>query len=121
MEQDPHFADSPRQQGQVYFLWGFSELASARPAAAARLISRARQILVSAIQASAAREDYSEALALSVNLEHYLPLPPALHRERGLWLLLLGRRSEALVELRAAQAAMPDDARVQALIEEAQK
>lgn len=121
MEQDPHFADNPRQQGHVYVLWARYEATVSRPAEAARLFNRAQQVYLAAILAAVERQDYAEALALSTHLEHHFTLTPVMRRERGGWLLRLGRRSEARVELQAARAGLPDDARVKLLLEEAQK
>ncbi len=121
MERHPHFADNPRQQGHVYVLWARYEATAERPATAAMLFNRAQQVYLAAIRAAVARQDYSEALALSTHLEHQFTLTPVMHRERGAWLLRLGRQPEALIELQVARAALPDDARVKLLIEEAQK
>jgi hypothetical protein len=121
MEQHPRFADNPRQQGHVYVLWGRSEAVAAHPVVAAELFNRAQQVYLAAIRAAVAEQDYAEALALSTHLEHNFILTPVMRRERGAWLFRLGRPREALVELRLAQQALPDDQRVRALIEEAQR
>jgi len=121
MELHPDFAANPRQQGHVYVLWARSELAAGRPAAAASLLNKAQQVYLAAIQAALARQDYPDALELSLQLDHYFTLTPVMHRERGAWLLHLGRRAEALTELEVARAALPDDARVRSLIQEAQR
>ena len=121
MERHPHFADNPRQQGHVYVLWARYEAAVARPTVAAMLFNRAQQVYLAAIRAAVAQQDYPEALALSTHLEHHFTLTPVMRRERGAWLLRLGRRPEALTELQLARAALPDDARVKLLLEEAQR
>lgn len=119
MEGHPHFADNPRQQGHVYYLWGSAEVVGAHPARAAVLLARAQQVYLAAIRAAVGRADYAEALSLSTHLERNFALTPVMHRERGAWLLRLGRRPEALAELQVARAALPGDARTQALLAEA--
>jgi hypothetical protein len=42
-----------------------------------------------------------------------------MRREKGAWLLQLGRRAEAMVELRQAESGLPDDRRLQTLQAEA--
>ena len=119
MERAPHFADNPRQQGHIYYLWGSAEVVAARPARAAALFDRAQQVYLAAIRAAVGRADYAEALSLSTHLERNFALTPVMHRERGAWLLRLGRRPEALAELQIARAALPEDARTRALQAEA--
>ena len=121
MERHSHFAYSPRQQGHVYILWARYEAAADHPVAAVKLFNRAQQVYFTAIQTAVARQEYSEALALSTHLEHHFTLTPIMRRERGAWLLRLERRPEALVELQLARTALPDDARIKSLLEEAQK
>jgi hypothetical protein len=120
MERQPHFADNPRQQGHVYVLWGRYEASAGHPAEAAGRFNQAQEVYLAAIRAAVARLDYAEALALSTHLGHYFTLTPVLHRERGAWLLRLNRRPEARVELLAAAASLPDDARVRQLLQEVQ-
>jgi hypothetical protein len=121
MAKDPRFSDNPRQQGLVYVLWGRYLAVNKSPARAADMFNRAQGIYLDAIKAAVARQDYYEAWALSTHIERYFTLTPVLHRERGVWFLRLGRRSEALTELQLAQAAMPNDARLQYFLKEAQK
>jgi hypothetical protein len=121
MERHPRFADNPRQQGHIYYLWGSAEVVAGRPARAAELFNRAQQVYLEAIKAAVGREDYGEALALSTHLEHNFALAPVMRRERGAWLLRLGRKAEALGELERARPGLPDDPRLAALREEAQK
>jgi regulator of sirC expression with transglutaminase-like and TPR domain len=85
------------------------------------MFNRANEIYLNAIKAAVARLDYDEALALSTHIGHFFTFTPVMHRERGVWLLRLGRKSEARAELQLAQAALPDDARVKFFIAEAQK
>jgi len=121
MEQDPGFAESPRMQGNVYFKWSAHEAASIHRATAVRLFNEAQQVFFQAIRAAVARGDYAEALALSVQLDYYAPLSPILHRERGAWLLRLGRPADALAELQLARPGLKDDPRLESLLGEAQK
>ncbi len=121
MEQHPRFADNPRQQGHIYYLWGSAEVVAGQPARAAEHFNRAQQVYLEAIKAAVGREDYPEALALSTHLEHNFALAPVMRRERGAWLLRLGRKPEALGELRRAEPGLPGDPRLAALLAEAQK
>lgn len=121
MERHPRFAGNPRQQGHVYYLWGSAEVVAGHPARAAELFNRAQQIYLEAIKGAVGREDYTEALALSTHLEHNFSLTSVMRRERGAWLLRLGRKPEALGELERARLELPDDPRLAALREEALK
>lgn len=120
MERHPHFKDNARQAGHVYVLWARDEAARGHPRRAAELFGRARATYLDAIKAALARPDYDEALSLLTHIEHHLGLTPDLRREKGAWLLHAGRPAEAVPELRAAVAAMPADARAQALLAEAE-
>lgn len=120
MERHSQFAASPRQQGHIYYLWGSAEVVAGHPDRAAELFNRAQQVYLNAIKAAVAREDFHEALALSTHLEHNFALVPVMRRERGAWLLRLGRKPEARKELQRAQPGLPGDARLAALMEEAQ-
>lgn len=112
MERHPHFADNPRQQGHVYVLWGRFEATEGQRERAAELFNTAQSVYLAAIKAAVARNDYSEALALSTHLEHFFTLTPVMRRERGAWLLRLGRTAEARRELDAAAPDLPGDARL---------
>lgn len=121
MEQHPHFADNPRQQGHVYVLWGSYEMTAGRPERAAALFNSAQAAYLAAIKAAVVQLNYREALSLSTHLDHFFTLSPVMHRERGAWLLRLGRKSEARVELNAACPGLPDDPRLASLLEEAKE
>ncbi len=121
MEREPRFADNPRQQGHVYILWGQHLARNDSPERAMEKFQRANEIYHAAIRAAVEREDYAEALALSTHIGHHFNYTPVLHRERGVWLLRLGRKPEASVELQLALAAMPEDARTRFYLAEAQK
>ncbi len=120
MEQHPHFADNPRQQGHIYVLWARYEATVGEQAQAVVYFNSAQRVYLGAIRVAVAHLDYSEALSLSTHLEHFFTLTPVMHRERGAWLLRLSRAPEALAELRTARQAMPDDPRVKSLLEEAE-
>lgn len=121
MVRDSRFADSPRQQGHVYVLWGRHLAARQSAERAAEMFNRAQQIYLEAITVAVGRQDYREAFSLSTHIEHHFGLTPVMHRERGVWLFRLGRRAEALRELQLARVTMPDDARVNFYIQEARK
>lgn len=120
MEQSPGFADNPTQAGYVYFLWGRDAAIAGQPERAAELFARAQEVYVAAIKVAVGRADYDEALRLAGHLEGRFGLTPVMRREKGAWLLRVGRRDEARHELREAQRELPDDARVRQLIDEAQ-
>lgn len=119
MEGHPGFAANPRQQGHIYILWARFEATRHRPARAAELFNRAQDIYLRQIQLALQRADYAEALSYLSHEEHHFGLTPVLRREQGAWLLALGRVDEARAALRQAQAALPDDARVRQLLEQA--
>ena len=120
MEESPHFADNPRQEGHIYVMWGYYEVTAARPARAAILLNKAQRVYISAMAAAVSRQDYSEALSLLTHFEHYFPLSPIMRREKGAWLIQISHYPEALFELRQAQQKMPEDARTNSLIKEAE-
>ncbi len=120
MAVDSRFADNPRQQGLVYVLWSQYLRESNSPARAAEMLNRAQAVYVGAIKAALARGDYPEALSLLSHEEHFIGLTPILRREKGSWLLKVGRPQEALAELQRASAVMPNDARTRELLHEAE-
>ena len=120
MESHPGFTANPRQQGHIYILWARFEATRHRPARAAELFNRAQDIYLRQIQLALQRADYAEALSYLSHEEHHFGLTPVLRREQGAWLLALGRVDEARAALRQAQAALPDDARVRQLLEQAE-
>lgn len=116
MERHPHFSDSPRQQGHIYVLWGRYEATQGHRERAAELFNAAQGVYFSAIKGAVAQANYGEALALSTHLAHFFTLTPVMRRERGAWLVQLGRKAEARAELRAVAPELPGDARVTQLL-----
>lgn len=116
MEQHPNFADNPRQQGHIYVLWGRFEATEGQRQRAAELFNAAQGIYLAAIKDAVAQENYREALSLSTHLAHFFTLTPVMRRERGAWLLRLGRRAEALEELQAVTPDLPGDGRLAELL-----
>ncbi len=119
MERHPGFSANPRQQGHVYVIWGRFEATRGNPARAAELFNRAQALYLANIRSALQKGDYAEALAFLSHQEHHFGLTPVLRREKGAWLLALGRVREARFELQQAQAALPTDARVGQLLQEA--
>lgn len=119
MERHPGFAANPRQQGHVYVIWGRYEATRGNPARAAELFNRAQALYLEHIRLALQRRDYAEALSFLSHQERHFGLTPVLRREKGAWLLALGRVPEARFELQQAQAALPTDARVRQLLQEA--
>ena len=121
MERAPGFADNPVQAGYIYFLWGRHATISAQPVRAAEMFGRAQAVYRAAMVAAVRRGDYDEALKTISHLEGHFGLTPELRREKAAWLLRVSRPEEALRELRVAGQALPGDARVRALTEEAER
>lgn len=119
MERHPGFAANPRQQGHVYVIWGRFEATRGNPARAAELFNRAQALYLANIRSALQRHDYAEALSFLSHQERHFGLTPVLRREKGAWLLALGRMREARLELQQAQAELPTDLRVRQLLQEA--
>ncbi|MBL9208895.1 MAG: hypothetical protein JNL92_00405 [Opitutaceae bacterium] len=116
LEREPGFGQDPRQQAHVYALWASHEGGEGRADRARELFGRANDVFLAAMRNAVARGDYEEALQLSADFTRYFSLTPSLRRERGAWLLRLGKFAAARTELQAAQAAAPDDPRVAELL-----
>lgn len=116
LEREPGFAQDPRQQAHVYALWASHEGEHGGADRARELFGRANDVFLAAMRGAVAKGDYEEALQLSADFSRYFSLTPSLRRERGTWLMRLGRFADARIELSAAQAAAPDDARVAELL-----
>lgn len=121
MESHPGFTTSPRQQGHIYILWGRHEASAGRMERAAELFNRAQEAYASAIRVAVGRADYEEALSLLTHLERRFALTPIMQREKGAWLLRLGRAGEAMPALEQARARLPEDPRIAALLREAEE
>lgn len=119
MERHPGFAANPRQQGHVYVIWGRFEASRGEPARAAELFNRAQAVYLANIRAALQTQDYTTALSFLSHEERHFGLTPVLRRENGAWLLALGRKQEARVELQRARLELPDDERVRQLLESA--
>lgn len=109
IEQQPAFAWNPRQQAYIYQLWSAWARENDRDDLARRRWDQARRTLQEALIGAAQRGELNEAVELAGQLEQGFGLPPELRREKGRWLLLLGRRAEAARELRRALGDMPGD------------
>ena len=116
LEQEPGFGQDPRQQAHVYALWASHEGEHGRADRARELFGRANDVFLAAMRGAVAKGDYEEALQLSADFSRYFSLTPSLRRERGAWLMRLGRFADARTELKAAQAATPEDPRVAELL-----
>jgi len=120
MAAHPDFESNPRQQGHIYLLWANEETAKGNPTAGTQLLEQAQRTYLKASQRAVARGDYAEAISLSSHLERHFGLTPTLRRERGAWLLRENRIPEAIRELQAAAATLPDDDRLRSLLAEAE-
>jgi hypothetical protein len=119
LERESHFATDPRQQAHVYALWASHAGEAGNRERAQELFTRANDVFLAAMRAAVAQGDYDGALQLSADFTRYFRLTPALRRERGAWLLRLGRFADARTELEVALAAAPDDPRVAELLQAA--
>ncbi len=116
MESHQAFNKNFRQAGHVYVLWGRHAATQSRPADAARHFNRAQEVYLNGIKRALERSDFQEAFDLSTHIEQHFALTPVMRRERGAWLLQLGRVGAARIELGAAQRELPDDTRTRDLL-----
>jgi protein O-mannosyl-transferase len=121
MEQHPAFAENPRQQAHVYILWAHREGAEGHAEAANALFEKSRQVYLAAMRTAVSQQNYAEALSLLTHWQRYFGLSPQMRREKGAWLLQARQVPEALRELRAAQTELPGDARVESLLQDAER
>lgn len=112
----PEAAAHPRQQAHLHILWARAEAEAGHMARASELRDRARELYMDAVNAAVCAGRPGAALEVAANIEAYFGPSGTLHREKGNWLLQLGRREEALRELRLAERELPGDARTQALL-----
>ncbi len=119
MATHPNFHDNPRQEGHIYVMWAACEAENGRPEQAVQLLNQAQAVYVAAMHRAIGAGAYGEALSLLTHVERHLGLTPVLRREKGAWLLREKRPVEAMRELQAAAAALPDDERLRVLMAEA--
>lgn len=112
----PDAAAHPRQQAHLHILWARAEAEAGHMPRANELRDRARDLYMDAVNAAVRAGRPAAALEVAANIEAYFGPSGPLHREKGNWLLQLGRREAALRELRQAEAELPGDARTQALL-----
>ena len=116
MESAPDFQQNPVQAAHIYKLWGYYHGAANRSVEAATKLNRAREVYVSAMQKELGSGNYSGAVKLASSMEVNLGISPVVRRERGGWLLKLGRTLEARRDLLAALADMPEDGHTRELL-----
>jgi hypothetical protein len=116
MESVPDFYRNPMQAAHIYKLWGYYHASANRPVEAAAKLIRAHELYVAAIKNELGDGNYSGAVALAYRMEANLGIAPVMRRERGAWLIKLGRLHEARRDLQAAQADMPEDVRTRELL-----
>lgn len=121
IEAQPAFAWNPTQQAYIYQLWGAQLAEDRRPAEAAQKNGRARKILVEAMLAEAAQENWAQAVELAQRLEQSFGLPPVLRRERARWWLAQGALDAAQADLRRVRTELPGDLPTEELIREWQR
>jgi hypothetical protein len=119
MERHPEFGLNVPQQAHVYKLWSNHLMMEKRPREAGQKLVLAYRAYDSGMRASLAAGDYERAVQLAFSMEANLEITPELRRERGGWLLRVGRTDAALLDLESVLAARPDDQRAQLLMAEA--
>lgn len=119
MESHPEFGSSVTQQAHVYTLWYIELTRAGRLKEAGEKLERANDIYLSAMRLAVSVRDYERAVWLADFMEVNLGLSPSVRRERGGWLLKLGRRVEALDDLRRVLKDSPGDERAAGMLAEA--
>ena len=121
LEAQPAFSWNPAQQSYIYQLWGAQFAEDGRPADARKKSDQARGILVEAMLAEAGRQNWTQAIELSVRLEQGFGLPPVLRRERARWQLARGELAAAGADLRQVRQELPGDSATEELVREWQR
>ena len=111
MEANPGFGNNVPQQAHVYLTWCKYLYTVGRDGDASVKASKARDAYIEGIRKALAVGEYREAVTLACLMEANLGLPAHVRRERGMWLLKLGRTREAQVDLRRVLKESPDDER----------
>ena len=119
MESMPDFANNPTQQAHIYTLWYAALARKGLHEEASEKLERANGVYLSAMRGAVALGDYKRAVGLADCMEANLGLSTPIRRERGGWLLRLGRKAEATEDLRRVLRDVPDDARAAGFLAEA--
>lgn len=118
MERHPDFAASPRQQAHIYRLWTRHALLAGRVEEARDRLQQANDVYHGAIREALRHGQYEQAVTWSRHMETNLGITPVMRRERGYWLIQLGRTREAQHELRLAAETLPEDPRTRELLQQ---
>ncbi|MFA6204500.1 MAG: hypothetical protein WC710_15080 [Gallionella sp.] len=121
MERHPEFDRSVQQAAHIYKLWSLQLMVEKRPDEANKKMARANEVYLSAMSRALREGNYGNAVGLSYYMEANLRITPVMRRERGAWLLRLGRLIEARRDLETAMAALPGDVRTEELLTMLQK
>jgi hypothetical protein len=116
MESAPDFHQNPVQAAHIYKLWSYYYAAANRPSDAASKLTRAGEFYVAAMKQALGGGNYAGAVKLAFSMEANLGVSPLVRRERGAWLIKLGRKQEARSDLQTALADMPEDVRTRELL-----
>ncbi len=116
MESTPDFHQNPVQAAHIYKLWSYYYAAANRPSDAASKLTRAGEFYVAAMKQALGGGNYAGAVKLAFSMEANLGVSPLVRRERGAWLIKLGRKQEARSDLQTALADMPEDVRTRELL-----
>ena len=116
MTQHPDFGSQPKQDGHILMMWSFYEAEVLNVPRVNELRARAFQTYRAEIRKALRIDDYSSALIMMNQIQRHFPTTAEMHREKGAWLIGLGRNQEAKFELRNALMMDPNDVRTRDLM-----
>ena len=116
MTQHPDFGSEPKQDGHILMMWSFYEAEVLNVPRVNELRARAFQTYRAEIRKALRIDDYSSALIMMNQIQRHFPTTAEMHREKGAWLIGLGRNQEAKFELRNALMMDPNDVRTRDLM-----
>lgn len=112
----PSFADQPMQGGHILMMWSNYEAGLLNVTRVNELRAQAFGVYRSGIQQALKTDDFGAAVILMNQIQRHFPTTAEMRREKGAWLMGLGRDSEALLELEAALVMDPADSRTSELL-----
>lgn len=116
MTSHPNFLEQPVQGGHILMLWSNYEAGLLNVSRVNELREQALETYRGGIQQALKTDDFVTALILMNQIQHHFPTTAEMRREKGAWLIGLGRNSEAQFELEEARLMEPDDPRTRELL-----
>ncbi|MDB4474710.1 hypothetical protein N9023_06845 [Opitutaceae bacterium] len=116
MTMHPNFPEQPVQSGHILMMWANYEAGELNVTRVNELRAQAFEIYRSGIKRALKMDDYAAALILMNQIQRHFPTTAEMRREKGAWLMGLGRDSEARLELEAALVMDPDVSRTVELL-----